>query len=86
MSGTGDCSVAGWRTGASSRDRAADFARWQGVPAISDARTANGGFALGNDRFKAQIAEMLKRRVKRAAPGRPKKQEPGLSEDDLRPN
>lgn len=47
---------------------------------------ANGGFALGKDRFKAQIAEMLKRRVKRAAPGRPKKQEPGLSEDDLRSN
>jgi putative transposase len=26
---------------------------------------ANGGFALGNDRFKAQIAEMLGRRVER---------------------
>jgi len=26
---------------------------------------ANGGFALGNDRFKAEIAEMLGRRVER---------------------
>jgi putative transposase len=40
----------------------------------------NGGFALGNDRFKAQIAEMLKRRVERGAPGRPRKEKPELSE------
>jgi hypothetical protein len=34
----------------------------------------NGGFALGNDRFKAQVAEMLKRRAERGAPGRPRKE------------
>jgi putative transposase len=37
---------------------------------------ANGGFALGNDRFKAQIAAMLKRRVERGVPGRPRKEIP----------
>lgn len=37
---------------------------------------ANGGFALGNDRFKAQVAAMLQRRVERGAPGRPQKEEP----------
>jgi len=41
---------------------------------------ANGGFAFGNDRFKAQIAEMLKRRVERGAPGRPRRKKPVLSE------
>jgi putative transposase len=35
--------------------------------------TVNGGFALGNERFKAQIAELLDRRVQRGAPGRPRK-------------
>jgi len=44
---------------------------------------ANGGFALGNDRFKAQIAEMLKRRVERGAPGRPRKNKPELSETKI---
>jgi putative transposase len=47
---------------------------------------ANGGFALGNDRFKAQIAAMLKRRVTSGAPGRPRKEKPGLSLDDPHPS
>lgn len=48
---------------------------------LDEIRSAmNGGFVLGNDRFKAQIAEMLKRRVERGAPGRPKKEEPLQSE------
>src|SRR3972149_824050 len=48
---------------------------------LDEIRTAaNGGFALGNDRFKAQVAEMLKRRVERGAPGRPRKDSPELSE------
>ena len=46
---------------------------------------ANGGFALGNDRFKAQIAEMLKRRVERGVPGRPRKEKPELSEAGIQP-
>jgi putative transposase len=33
----------------------------------------NGNFALGNNRFKAQIAEVLGRRVAPGAPGRPSK-------------
>jgi putative transposase len=45
----------------------------------------NGGFALGNDRFKAQVAEMLKRRVERGAPGRPRKETPQLSEQATLP-
>jgi len=46
--------------------------------------TANGGFALGNKRFKAQIAAMLARRVEPGAPGRPKKEKPKLSEPEIR--
>jgi putative transposase len=34
---------------------------------------ANGGFALGNDRFKAEIAAMLGRRVTPGLSGRPRK-------------
>ena len=34
---------------------------------------ANGGFAFGNDRFKAEVAAMLGRRVERGVPGRPRK-------------
>jgi putative transposase len=45
---------------------------------------ANGGFALGNDRFKAQIAEMLERRVQRGVPGRPRKEK--LSEAGIQPD
>ena len=41
---------------------------------------ANGGFAHGNDRFKAEIAEMPGRRVERGAPGRPTKDKSELSE------
>lgn len=41
---------------------------------------ANGGFALGNDRFKAQVAEMLKRRAERGVPGRPRKEKAKLAE------
>ena len=48
---------------------------------LDEIRSAvNGGFALGNNRFKAQIAEMLKRRVERGAPGRPKNEKHKLSE------
>jgi len=36
--------------------------------------TVNGWYALGNERFKAQIAEMLERRVAPGAPGRPRKE------------
>jgi putative transposase len=43
-------------------------------------RSVNGGFALGNDRFKAQIAEMLKRRAERGVPGRPRKEKAKLAE------
>lgn len=53
---------------------------------LDEIRSAvNGGFVLGNDRFKAQIAEMLKRRVERGAPGRPRKEKPALSEAELQP-
>jgi putative transposase len=34
---------------------------------------ANGGFAFGNERFKAEVAAMLGRRVVPGAPGRPSK-------------
>lgn len=47
---------------------------------------ANGGFALGNDRFKARIAEMLKRRAERGAPGRPKKEKADLAETPTQPS
>lgn len=48
---------------------------------LDEIRSAvNGGFVIGNDRFKAQIAEMLKRRVVRGAPGRPRKKIPQQSE------
>jgi putative transposase len=46
--------------------------------------TANGGFALGSERFKAQIADMLERRVEPGAPGRPRKEKPKLSEPEIR--
>jgi putative transposase len=46
---------------------------------------ANGGFALGNNRFKAQIAEMLKRRVERGVPGRPRKEKAELAETATEP-
>jgi hypothetical protein len=46
--------------------------------------TANGGFALGGKRFKAQIAEMLERRVEPGAPGRPRKEKTKLSEPEIR--
>jgi len=46
--------------------------------------TANGGFPLGNKRFKAQIAEMLERRVEPGAPGRPRKENSKLSEPQTR--
>jgi putative transposase len=40
---------------------------------LSEIRSAaNGGFALGNSRFKNEIAAMLGRRVERGTPGRPK--------------
>jgi putative transposase len=40
-------------------------------------RTAtNGGFVLGNDRFKQEVAEALKRRV---APGKPGRRRKGVS-------
>jgi putative transposase len=45
----------------------------------------NGGFVIGNDRFKAQIAEMLKRRVERGAPGRPRKEVPQQSKAGIQP-
>lgn len=47
--------------------------------------TVNGGYALGNERFKAQVAETLDRRVERGAPGRPRKEESELLEPRIRP-
>jgi putative transposase len=53
---------------------------------LDEIRSAvNGGFVIGNDRFKAQIAEMLKRRVERGAPGRPKKEPPQQPEAAITP-
>jgi len=46
--------------------------------------TANGGYALGNERFNAQIAAMLERRVEPGAPGRPRKENSELSEPQTR--
>jgi putative transposase len=46
--------------------------------------TVNGGFALGSERFKAQIAHMLERRVEPGAPGRPRKEKPRLSKPEIR--
>jgi putative transposase len=46
--------------------------------------TVNGGFALGSERFKAQIAAMLERRVEPGAPGRPRKENSELSEPQTR--
>jgi putative transposase len=41
---------------------------------VSEIRSAlNGGFALGNSRFKNEVAAMLGRRVERGKPGRPKR-------------
>lgn len=41
---------------------------------VDEMRTAvNGGFALGNERFKAEVAAMLGRRVQAGISGRPKK-------------
>jgi putative transposase len=52
-----------------------------GLAQLDEIRSAaNGGFALGNDRFKAQIAEMLKRRAERGVPGRPRKEKAKLAE------
>lgn len=34
----------------------------------------NGNFALGNDRFKEEVEQMLQRRARRGKPGRPRKQ------------
>lgn len=43
---------------------------------IKEIRSAvNGGFALGNERFKSEIAAMLGRRVHRRPSGRPRKDE-----------
>ena len=54
---------------------------------LDEIRSAtNGDFALGNDPFKAHIAAMLKRRVTSGAPGRPRKEKPGLSLDDPHPS
>lgn len=40
----------------------------------SEIRSAtNGNYALGNDRFKSEIEQMLKQRVTRGKPGRPAK-------------
>lgn len=51
---------------------------------LKEIRSAlNGGFVLGDDRFKAQIAEMLKRRVERGAPGRPRKEKLAFPEAGL---
>jgi len=51
---------------------------------LDEIRTAaNGGFALGNDRFKAQVAERLKRCVERGASGRPRKDSPELAETKI---
>ena len=44
--------------------------------AVKKIRSAvNGGFALGNERFKAEIATILGRRVERGISGRPKKKD-----------
>lgn len=41
---------------------------------VDEIRTAvNGGFALGNERFKAEVAAMLGRRIQAGISGRPKK-------------
>ena len=41
---------------------------------LTEIRTAvNGGFAFGNERFKAEIAAMLGRRIAPGISGRPKK-------------
>jgi putative transposase len=52
-----------------------DLFRWELGPAQLDEirSAANGGFALGNDDFRAQVTGMLKRRAERGAPGRPRK-------------
>ena len=49
-----------------------DYALYLHVEEIRS--TVNGGYALGNERFKAQIAEMLERRVAPGPPGRPRKE------------
>jgi putative transposase len=41
------------------------------VPEIRSA--TNGNYTLGNDRFKAEIEQMVKRRVTKGKPGRPAK-------------
>ena len=46
--------------------------------------TVNSGYALGNKRFKAQIAEMLERRVEPGVPGRPRKENSDLPEAPTR--
>ena len=46
--------------------------------------TANSGYALGSKRFKAQIAEILERRVEPGTPGRPRKENAELSEPQSR--
>ena len=51
---------------------------------ISEIRSAiNGGFALGNRRFKEDIAALLGRRVEKGRPGRPKN-DPTSRDIDLR--
>lgn len=43
------------------------------VAAIREA--TNGSYVLGSERFRNQIAEMLRRRVTRGSPGRPRRTE-----------
>lgn len=52
---------------------------WNDV--MEEIRSAtNGGFALGNQRFQAEIAAMLGCRVQRGKPGRPRKQSDDVTE------
>lgn len=48
---------------------------------VEEIRSAvSGGFALGNERFKAEMSAALGRRVKRGVPGRPRKQDDAVSD------
>jgi len=47
---------------------------------VSEIRLAtNGGFVLGNARFAAALARILRRRVLRGKPGRPRHEENGTA-------
>jgi putative transposase len=52
------------------------FEAEMGPADLNELRSAtNGGFVWGDERFKAEVAGMLGRRVEMGAPGRPRKQD-----------